>query len=455
MFFSYAGFLYWNYSERSVFVEKIVKKKMSLVKRIFIGLIGGVIFGYILNFMGGKDNPLIADNVFPFLNFVGNLFIRLIRMVVVPLVLFCIIDAATSLGDIKKLRTIGLKTIFFFLASGMIAASIGLIVVNIVKPGLGVNFGVIAEEVQVKELPGMYDTILNMIPLNPFASLTSGDMLPIIIFSLFLGLSLMALGEKGASVIRAIKVMSDAMFQMITFILGIIPFGVFALMAVSLGTYGVAIFGPVLKFIFVDYLANFIMVAGVYTIFLKFIAKVGVKTFWKHAFEPWLLAFSTCTTNAALPRSMKVAPRLGVPHEISNFVLPLGATANMNGTCIYFAVIVLFAAQLYGIDMSIDQQILAASTATLLSVGCAATPQIGLVISTTLLTSLGFPLDAIALVAGIYRIVDQAHTSTNATGDIVTSLCIASMVGELDREQYKIAGTMTAEEIKAFDEQVV
>lgn len=427
------------------------KKKMSLVKKIFIGLIGGIIVGYILNFMGGTENAIINAYIFPFLQFVGNLFIRLIRMVVVPLVLFCIIDAAISLGDIKKLRTIGIKTIVFFLVSGGIAAGIGLILVNIFKPGLGITIGTIENEIVVNDLAGPYETILNMIPLNPFASLSSGEMLPIIVFALFLGLSLIALGEKAAPVARGIKVLADAMFTMITMILGIIPYGVFGLMAVALGTYGVEIFGPVLKFIFVDYLANFVMVGVVYSIFLTFIAKVNLKTFWKHAFETWLLAFSACTTNAALPRSMKAAPRMGVPKEISNFVLPLGATANMNGTCIYFSVIVLFAAQLYGIDMPISQQILAAGTATLLSVGCAATPQIGLVISTTLLTSLGFPLDAIALVAGIYRIVDQAHTSTNATGDLVTALCIASMQGELDREQYERAGKMKAADIAEFD----
>lgn len=428
------------------------KKKLSLVKKIFIGLILGIIVGYILNFLGGTENAIINDYIFPFLSFVGNLFIRLIRMVVVPLVLFCIIDAAISLGDIKKLRTIGLKTIAFFLVSGMIAACIGLILVNIVQPGKGIVLGTVANDIVVNEIAGPYDTILNMIPLNPFAALSAGDMLPIIVFALMLGLSLIALGEKAAPVARGIKVLSDAMFQMITFILGIIPYGVFGLMAVALGTYGVEIFGPVLKFIAVDYAANFVMIAGVYSLFLVFIAKVNVKTFWKHAFEPWLLAFSACTTNAALPRSMKVAPRLGVPKEISNFVLPLGATANMNGTCIYFSVIILFAAQLYGIDMPISQQILAAGTATLLSVGCAATPQIGLVISTTLLTSLGFPLDAIALIAGIYRIVDQAHTSTNATGDLVTSVCIAAMQGELDRDQYKLAGKMTQQDMAAFDE---
>ncbi len=430
------------------------KKKMSLVKKIFIGLIGGIVVGYILNFLGGTENQFITTYIFPFLSFIGNLFIKLIRMVVVPLVLFCIIDAAVSLGDIKKLRTVGIKTIGFFLISGMIAAGIGLILVNIVKPGLGVTIGELENEITVNQIAGPYDTILNMIPANPFASLSSGDMLPIIIFSLFLGLALIALGEKAAPIANGIKILADSMFKMITFILGIIPYGVFGLMAVALGTYGVEIFGPVLKFIAVDYFANFIMVAGVYSLFLTFIAKVNIRTFWKHAFEPWLLAFSACTTNAALPRSMKAAPRLGVPKEISNFVLPLGATANMNGTCIYFAVIVLFAAQLYGVDLPISQQILAAGTATLLSVGCAATPQIGLVISTTLLTSLGFPLDAIALVAGIYRIVDQAHTSTNATGDIVTSLCIASMQGELDREQLKIAAKMTPADIIEFDAKI-
>ena len=335
----------------------------------------------------------------------------------------------------------------------MIAATIGLIVVNIIKPGIGIDMGHVAQTITVTPLPGPYETILEMIPLNPFASLAAGEMLPVIVFSLIFGLSLIALGERGKIVADSVKVIADVMFHMITMILGIIPYGVFALMAVAMGTYGLQIFGPVLKFIFADYLANFIMVAGVYSLVLIFIARVNVRTFWKHAFEPWLLAFSSCTTNASLPRSMKAAPRLGVPRDISNFVLPLGATANMNGTCIYFGIIIVFAAQLYGIELSIGQQILAAATATLLSVGCAATPQIGLVISMTLLTSLGFPLDAIALIAGIYRIVDQAHTSTNASGDLVTAVCIASMQGELDREQYKRAATMTSLEREVFDEE--
>ncbi len=432
-------------------LNKPKKKKMSLVIKIFIGLFLGVVVGYVLNILGGENNAVIANYIFPFLQFVGDLFIRLIRMVVVPLVLFCIIDAALSLGDIKKLRTIGIKTIVFFLVSGMIAASIGLVIVNVMKPGEGIVIGEIAEEIQVTEMSGPYETILNMIPLNIFESLSLGDMLPIIVFALFLGLALIQLGEKAKPVTKAIKSMAEAMFTMITMILGIIPYGVFGLMAVALGKYGVEIFGPVFKFIAADYIANIVMVLGIYSILLTFIAKVPLKTFWIHSIESWLLAFSTCTTNAALPRSMKAAPRMGVNKEVSNFVLPLGATANMNGTCIYFSLIVVFAAQLYGIELSIADQVMAAGTATLLSVGCAATPQIGLVISTTLLTGMGFPLDAIALVAGIYRIVDQAHTSTNATGDLVTSLCIAQMQGELDREQLARAGKMKIKDIAEYD----
>ncbi|MDP0493900.1 MAG: cation:dicarboxylase symporter family transporter, partial [Fusobacterium sp. JB021] len=183
-----------------------------------------------------------------------------------------------------------------------------------------------------------------------------------------------------------------------------------------------------------DYISAIVMITVVYTLMLIFIAKVNPLKFWKKAIEPFIVAFSTCASSAALPVSMDTAPKLGVSKEISNFVLPLGATANMNGTCYYFGVIVIFASQLYGIDLSIQQQIMLVIQATFLSVGCAATPQIGLVISITLLTQMGLPLEATALVAGIYRIIDQAHTATNSSGDLVTTVCISALEGDLNRE---------------------
>ncbi len=288
---------------------------------------------------------------------------------------------------------------------------------------------------EVKELPGIYQTLLDLIPSNPFQALTSGEMMQIIVFSLFLGFAIISIGKEAQPLCDIISLCSRTMFKVIDMILGIIPYGVFSLMTVALAKYGVAIFGPVLKFILTDYLACITMSTVGYSIFLSVIGKVNPMKFWRKAFEPWMIAFSTCTSSAALPVSMEVAPKkMGVPRDIASFVLPLGCTAQMNGTCAYFGIVVLFAAQLYGVELSIQQQIMLVVQATFLSVGCAATPQIGLVISLTLMTQMGLPLDAYALVAGIYRIIDQIHTSTNSVGDLVASVCISQMEGELDHE---------------------
>ena len=411
------------------------KKETPLYVKIFIALFAGIAFGYVLNFMGGVENEIINGYVLPFFQFIGDLFIKLIKMIVVPLVFFCIIDAALSLGDIKKLRSIGVKTIIWFLATGGISATIGLILANIIKPGRGLQLGTAETAMEVKELPGIYQTLLDLIPSNPFQALTSGEMMQIIVFSLFLGFAIISIGKEAQPLCDIISLCSRTMFKVIDMILGIIPYGVFSLMTVALAKYGVAIFGPVLKFILTDYLACIIMSTVGYSIFLSVIGKVNPMKFWRKAFEPWMIAFSTCTSSAALPVSMEVAPKkMGVPRDIASFVLPLGCTAQMNGTCAYFGIVVLFAAQLYGVELSIQQQIMLVVQATFLSVGCAATPQIGLVISLTLMTQMGLPLDAYALVAGIYRIIDQIHTSTNSVGDLVASVCISQMEGELDHD---------------------
>lgn len=413
------------------------KKGTPLYVKIFIALFAGIAFGYVLNFMGGVENEIINGYVLPFFQFIGDLFIKLIKMIVVPLVFFCVIDAALSLGDIKKLRSIGVKTIIWFLATGGISATIGLILANIIKPGRGLQLGTAETAMEVKELPGIYQTLLDLIPSNPFQALTSGEMMQIIVFSLFLGFAIISIGKEAQQLCDIISLCSRTMFKVIDMILGIIPYGVFSLMTVALAKYGVAIFGPVLKFILTDYLACIIMSTVGYGIFLTVIGKVNPMKFWRKAFEPWMIAFSTCTSSAALPVSMEVAPKkMGVPRDIASFVLPLGCTAQMNGTCAYFGIVVLFAAQLYGVELSIQQQIMLVVQATFLSVGCAATPQIGLVISLTLMTQMGLPLDAYALVAGIYRIIDQIHTSTNSVGDLVASVCISQMEGELDHEVF-------------------
>jgi len=413
-----------------------MRRKLKVHHKIFIGLFLGIIVGYILNLMGGINNQLINDRILPLFQFFGDLFIRLIRMIVVPLVFFSIIDAVVSLGDPKKLRGIGIKTIVFFLAGGLIAVSIGLLLANIIQPGSGFTMPGEVTQVEMRELPGMYATILNLIPSNPFESLASGEMMQVITFSILIGIALLMIGPASDSVRRAVATLSQAMFKIIEIILNFIPYGVFGLMAVAITRFGLAIFGPVLKFILVDYAASLVMILVVYNLVLKLIAKVSVRQFWRYAFESFLIAFSTCTSAAALPVAMKNSRRMGIPKQVGNFVLPLGATANMNGTCIYFGIIVVFASQLYGVPLSFGQQVMLAITATLLSVGAAATPQIGLVISITLLSSMGLPLEATALVAGVYRIIDQIHTGTNSVGDLVFATAIAEMEGVLDHDLF-------------------
>lgn len=417
--------------------EKGSKISIKLHHKIFAGLFLGVFVGIALSFMGGVENAFINSKIMPLLQFLGDLFLRLIRMVVVPLVFFSIIDGVVNLGDVKKLKSIGIKTVVLFLGSALCAVSIGLILANIIKPGLGVNLGTVSEAVEIKELPGFYNVILDIFPINPIKSMSDGTMMHIISFAIFLGCGILLIGERANLLKNIISISSEAMFKIVDIILNIIPIGVFGLMSVATARFGVAIFGPILKFVLTDYMAAIIHTVIIYSLMLIFLAKVNPIIFWKKAIDPWMIAFSTCTTAAALPVSMKIAePKLGIPKETANFVLPLGATANMNGTCIYFGIIVLFAAQLYGIELSIQQQILLALQATLLSVGCAAMPQVGLLISITLLTTMGLPLEATALVAGIYRIIDQIHTATNASGDLVVALSVAGMEGNLDRDVF-------------------
>lgn len=411
--------------------------KLKLYHKIFIGLILGVIVGIIFSNMGGPKNPVIAE-ILKVCVFVGNLFLRLIKMGIVPLVFFSITSGVISLGDIKRLANTGVRTVALFLATSAGAVSIGLILANFIKPGSGMDLGTVAAgSVEIKELPGILDSLLDFFPQNPIASMADGTMLHVISFSIFVGIALIMVGERAKPVNEFIEICSETMFKIIEIVVKFTPYGVFGLMANATAQFGVEIFGPILKFIITDYLSAIIFtIVVLWGLCLGLIVKVNPIKFFKKAFEPWLIAFSTCTSSAALPVSMKLSKEIGIPEENSSFVLPLGATMNMNGTCIYFGIIVVFASQLYGMDLSIATQIMLVFQATLLAVGCAAVPSIGLVISITLLESMGLPLEAIALVAGIYRIVDQIHTATNSHGDLIVAAVVSKLEGTFDYDQF-------------------
>ncbi|MBU5313298.1 dicarboxylate/amino acid:cation symporter [Tissierella carlieri] len=422
-------------------------KKLRLFHKIFIGLFLGIMAGAILSAIG-KDEPFVTALV-PWLGLLGDIFLRLIRMIVVPLVLFSIISGVANLSEIRKLRSVGIKTLFCFMLTGFLSIGTGVVMANIFKPGAGLNITELnAGEVVIRELPTVFESILGLFPANIFESLAQGEMLHIISFGIFCGAGLLLMGERGRPIIDLVDRCSEMMYKVVDIVIEFTPIGVFGLMAKAVTAFGVGIFGPVFKFILVDYGANIFTVAVYYSLILYFIGKVDPIKFFKKAFQSWAIAFSTCSSAAALPVAMKIGTNeMGIPKETASFVLPLGATANMNGTGIYFGVVVMFAAQLYGIDISLSQQIMLVLTATMLAIGCAAAPQTGLIISIALLTNLGIPLDGIALIAGVYRIVDQIHTSTNSVGDLVVAVSVASLEKDLNREIFKYGGILKAKEV--------
>lgn len=406
---------------------------MKMYQKIFIGLILGCLVGFLLSFMGSSEVAWInsAMNLFSFL---GNIFIRLIKMVVVPLVFFSIVSAIGNLKDIKRLKSIGIKTMVIFAATSACAIIIGLLTASVIKPGIGVDIAGAVNTIEVKELPSFYDSILDMIPSNIVESMANAKMLQIIVFSIFLGAALLLMGEKSEEAINVFEKGASIMYKIVDIIILYTPIGVFGLMANATAKYGISILGNIFKFIATDYLASGIQISIVYTLMLIFIAKVNPLRFFRKAFETWIIAFSTCTSMASLPVSMRIAKKdIGIPDSTASFVLPLGATANMDGTAIFLGIIVLFAAQACGIDLTLTQLVMLVVQATLLSIGCAAVPQVGLLIGITMLTSMGLPAEVIGLVTGIYRIIDQAHTSTNALGDLVVATSVSGSDGTLDR----------------------
>jgi Na+/H+-dicarboxylate symporter len=310
----------------------------------------------------------------------------------------------------------------------MLAGIIGLIIANVVQPGAGVDLNMIqaSSKFQAKEMPTLANTLLDMFPANPIKSMVDGNLMQIIVFSLFLGVSLTMLGEKGKKVIDLFGAGTEAMYKMTAIVMEFSPIGVAALMACSIGEYGIKIFGPLGKFIMTDYLGLLTVIILMYIPMLKFVAKVPIGYFFKKVLQIWMVTASTTSSSGTLPVTIGVTKkRFGVPDEIAEFILPLGATMNMNGAVVYYSAAVMFVSQIYGIHMDLSQQILTIILATIISIGSPGIPGGGIVMTIMLLTTMGLPMEIVGMIAGIYRIIDMGHTTLNVTGDVVTSLCIS------------------------------
>lgn len=403
------------------------KKKLSMPVKTLIGLALGVIAGLALQNHSDFANTYIS----PF----GTLFLNCIKMIVVPMVFSSIIVGVCGIGDAKKIGRIGGKTVVYFLCTTACAATLGIIVSNIFKIGQGFEITGEVAEVTIPESTGVINTLVNIIPSNPIQSLANGDMLQIIAFAIVIGGGIVMIGDKGKPIFKAFDSLAEAMYAITGVIMKFTPVAVFALITPIVAENGAEVLLPLVSVVLAVYGTCILHAIIVYSSSVKLFSGVGPKEFFQKAAEAIVFAFTSASSSATLPYSMKSAEQLGVTEEVRSFVLPLGSTINMDGTAIYQGICALFIANVYGIHLSLVQQITIVLTCTFASIGAAGIPGSAMVMLSMVLQSVGLPLEGIGLVAGIDRITDMAPTATNITGDIACSVVIQATENKKQKER--------------------
>jgi dicarboxylate/amino acid:cation (Na+ or H+) symporter, DAACS family len=397
---------------------------MKLWIKILIALFLGTITGLLLGPSAEIFKPI------------GSVFLSLINMIIVLLVLSSMTVGITSIHDPQKLGRVGIKTLLLYLMTTVVAIFLGLFFAEVFKPGISLGLQATGE-VNIGETPTISQIILSIIPTNPMASLVQGNILQIIVFALFLGIAINFAGEKGKPLLELLESLAEVMFRLTSIIMEFSPIGVFAIMASVTGSFGLAVLLPLLKFLVAYYLACAVHVGLVFCGILRGLAKLNPIPFFRGMGDAIMVAFSTCSSSATLPVSMHcVQKNLGVSKNITSFVLPLGSTLNMNGAAIFQGMSALFISQAYGIHLEWQAIITIVVTATLSAIGAAGIPGTGFIMLSVVFTSVGLPIEGLALLAGIDRIREMISTVLNILGDAVVAVYIAKQEGELDERQY-------------------
>ncbi|MDH4558961.1 glutamate/aspartate:proton symporter GltP [Pseudomonas sp. BN417] len=418
----------------------MTKARLSLAWQILIGLVLGIAIGALLNHFSAEKAWWIANVLQP----AGDIFIRLIKMIVIPIVIASLIVGIAGVGDAKKLGRIGLKTIIYFEVVTTVAIVVGLLLANFFQPGTGIDMSTLgtadiskyqqtAQEVQHDH--ALISTLLNLIPSNIFAAVARGEMLPIIFFSVLFGLGLSSLpGETRDPLVKMFQGVSETMFKVTHMIMAYAPVGVFALIAVTVANFGFASLLPLAKLVLLVYFAIAFfafMVLGLVARLFGF-SIVKLMRIFK---DELILAYSTASSETVLPRIIEKMEAYGAPRAISSFVVPTGYSFNLDGSTLYQSIAAIFIAQLYGIDLSIGQQLLLVLTLMVTSKGIAGVPGVSFVVLLATLGSVGIPLEGLAFIAGVDRIMDMARTALNVIGNALAVLVIAKWEGMYDAEK--------------------
>ncbi|CEH32976.1 Proton glutamate symport protein [Romboutsia lituseburensis] len=414
----------------------IMKKKMTLTNKILLGLLLGFIVGLILKQIpsGYMKDTLILGGIFKVL---GTGFTSAIKMMVVPLVFISLICGSASMGDVKKLGRIGGKTMAFYLSTTALAIIISLILGNVLKPGIGLDMShMVSGDVAIGESKSIVEIILNIIPSNPIQSLANGEMLQVIFFAMLIGIAINVVGEKAEPLKVLFESANEVCMKMVNIIMLFAPYGVFALVADTFATVGTDAVFALLKYVAVVLIGLLIHVCVVYGGAFKLFTKQNIKPFLKKFTQVAAVTFSTASSNASVPVSLEIMEELGVGKSTRSFTIPMGATINMDGTAIMQGVAALFIAQIYGIDLGMNDMMTIVLTATLASIGTAGVPGVGMIMLSMVLQSVGLPLEGIGLIMGVERIIDMFRTTVNVMGDNVCTLVVANSEKDLNLEAY-------------------
>lgn len=399
--------------------------KIPLWQRVVAALLLGVLTGWLWG-------PGAAS-----IKIVGDIFVAFIKMLVVPLIFFSLVAGVASIGDLRKLGSVGWRALLLFVVSGQIAVWLGLLLGTVVQPGVGVDTSMI--EMGAVPQPNettWRDMLLGMVPQSPVQVMADVNVLPLIVFSMLIGIGILMAKEEGEPVLKIFDSGSVVMQKVTMVVMELTPFGVFALMAWVAGTLGLDALAALGKLVFLNYLGCLLIIGVMYSAMIKFIARLPVVDFFRGIVDAIAVSYSTASSNATLPVTLRCAERnLGISNSVASFVISLGATINMNGTAMYLGLATLFGAQIFGVDLSWGDYVLISILGTLGAVGAAGIPGAGLIMMALVFGAVGVPLETIAFVAGVDRIMDMMRTTTNVTGDAAVATTVACLTNEIDRAE--------------------
>ena len=413
---------------------------MSLTRKIVTAMLLGMLVGVMLNILFSSSlisQPSIewfhTNLVFGLFDTVGQIFVRSLKLLVVPLVLVSLICGVSSLGNNSRMGAVALKTVVLYLVTTAIAISLAILTAVIVQPGVGIDLA-LASEFVAKEAPPLKQTLINIFPSNPVESMANGATLQIIVFALLFGFAVTKAGEQGQRIISFFNDLNAVIMKMVMMLMLIAPFGIFCLLAKLFADVGVGMIMSLGKYFLTVLFVLLLHSLGVYSLLLKFFTGLSVKTFLSKLRPALALAFSTASSGATMPVTMRtVEQRLGVSKSVSSFTVPLGATINMDGTAIMQGVATVFIAQAYNIGLTFEGYLAVVLTATLASIGTAAVPGVGLVMLVMVLNQVGLPVEGIGLIIGVDRLLDMTRTATNVTGDAMVTTVVANSEGLVDK----------------------